>query len=233
MTTNAVRNRAVAAAFAVVGALSLAACGPDDTAGTATSTPTQSSSTSSTTSSDSSSSSSTSSSDTSSSTESSTSSDSSTSTESSTGGSTASGPVTPSDKNATFSFGDPAVIEDDDETYRLTVKDLQVAPDSVYSQGLDKAKGTVYFVNFEVSPIKIGSTGKFRTSAINGLFLHPDFASGQTARRMYGDVDACKTDSTATLQVGEVGKGCYIYQITGDKSSKVVYNDYEHNLTWK
>ncbi|GAB3587854.1 hypothetical protein GCM10027579_26080 [Calidifontibacter terrae] len=122
---------------------------------------------------------------------------------------------------------------DDEDTYRLTVKDLQVAPDSVYADGsLDKAKGTVYFVNFEVSPIKLGATSKFRTSNINGLFLHPDFASGQTARRMYGDVDACKTDSSELLKVGDSGKGCYIYQITGDKASKVVYNDYEHNLVW-
>lgn len=229
MTTNAVRNRAAAGAFALIGALSLAACGPDD-APVATGS-TQSSTTggpSSSSSSESSSESSTTSS------ESSTSTETPTSSESSTASSTeAAGPTEPSAKNATFSFGEPAVIQDSDETYRLTVKDLQVAPDSVYSDGkLDKAKGTVYFVNFEVSPIKFGSTGKFRTSSINGLFLHPSFEKSQTARRMYGSVDACKTDSSSTLQIGESGKGCYIYQITGDKSTKVVYNDYKYNITW-
>lgn len=144
---------------------------------------------------------------------------------------TSSGSVEETSKYAKLKFGDPAVIVDDDDTYRLTVKDLKVAPESVYQDSsLDKVNGTVYFIDFDVTNLKQGSS-YFGTNSINGLFLHPTFQQGVKAKRMYGDLPGCESDSKE-LAEGETGSNCYIYQIDGPKLSGVTFNDYEHNITW-
>lgn len=228
MSSTAMRNRVAATSLALVGALGLSACNSSDTSVT---TPSSSSSSSSETSSATSeTSSSTSESSTTSETPSSSSETSSSS--SSEGSSSASGPTEPSAKNATFKFGEPAVIKDGDDLYRLTVKKLEVAPDSVYQEAnLNKDNGVVYYTTFEVTPIKTNST-YFGTNSINGLFLYPSFSSGQKAKRLYGDTSACKSESKK-LAVGETGSNCYIHQITGDKSSTVTYNNYSYRLKWQ
>ncbi len=128
-------------------------------------------------------------------------------------------------------FNQAAVIEESGDTFKLTVKELKVAPDSVYSEkNLDKSKGTVYYINFEVSPVK--TDGNFYASSVNGLWLYPTFKQGQTAKRMYGSTDDCKSgyDKIAT---GETGSGCYIYQITGETAKTVTYANYDHRITWE
>ncbi|GGB26740.1 hypothetical protein GCM10011492_16270 [Flexivirga endophytica] len=229
-------RRTVVGAVAIAGALSLAACNNDSAAvdtptGAATSTaqstqaeppPSEESAEgeSSTTSPESESSE--------------TSSESSTeSSESSTGTSgSADGPTSVTDANATLKIGQPAVIEDSDDTYRLTPKSLEVAPDSVYSETtLKKANGTVYYLKFDVTAIKANST-YFGTNSVNGLFFHPKIdASVKGAKRVYGHTAACDSDSTK-LAAGESGNSCYMFQVPGATVDSVVFNDYKHNITW-
>ncbi|WP_431843982.1 hypothetical protein [Calidifontibacter indicus] len=128
-------------------------------------------------------------------------------------------------------FNEPAVIEESGDTFRLTVKELQVAPDSVYSEkNLDKSKGTVYYVKYDISPIV--AKGSFTSTSVNGLWLYPSFKQGQTAKRMYGSTDDCKS-SYDKLSVGQTGSGCYIYQISGETSKTVTYANYDHRITWE
>lgn len=144
----------------------------------------------------------------------------------------ATGPTEVSDPDGTFKLGEPAVIKDDDDVYRLTPTSLEVAPASDYNEArLKKANGTVYYLKFDVTPIKVKSS-YFGTNSINGLFFHPEIgASVKNAKRVYGDTDACESDSKK-LAAGETGSSCYIYQIPGAKVSNVVYNDYDHNIRW-
>lgn len=145
------------------------------------------------------------------------------------------GPTKPTDKNAKLKFGDQAVIVDDSKgTYRIKVNDLKVAPKSVYkTANLNESNGTVYFLDFDVTPIKqpAGKDYSFTTSSVNGLFLHPTFQSGAKAKRLYGDAPGCKSEYTK-LSIGQSGASCYIYQIDGPKLSGVTFNDYQHNITW-
>lgn len=151
----------------------------------------------------------------------------------STGSSTAvTGPTEVTDKNAKLKIGSPAVIEDDDDTYRLTPTSLQVAPDSVFSETtLKKSNGTVYYMKFDVTAIKTNST-YFGVSSINGLFFHPTVPSTvKGAKRVYGTTDACKS-GYEKLAVGQSASSCYMYQIPGATVDSVTYNDYKHNITW-
>lgn len=133
-------------------------------------------------------------------------------------------------KGSTLKFGDTAVVDTSGSKFKLTVKSLEVAPDSVYKEAnLNKDNGTVYYINYEVSPIKADT---FSTTSVNGLFLYPTFNSGQKAKRLYGDTSACKSDYKK-LSVGETGSGCYVYQIDGAKSSTVTYNTYDYSIKWQ
>lgn len=144
------------------------------------------------------------------------------------------GPTEPSAKDAKMKFGEPAVLEDDRlGTYRLTVDELEKAPDSIFDETrLNKSDGTVYFVKYSVTPIKAGSSSSFDPSRINGLFLHPTFEPPQKAKRMYGSVDDCETDRTK-LEIGDEGEGCYIYQVSGKESKTVSYKTSQYNLLWQ
>jgi hypothetical protein len=146
--------------------------------------------------------------------------------------SAADGPTSVTDANATLKLGEPAVIEDDDDTYRLTAKSLEVAPDSVFSEtSLKKANGTVYYLKFDVTAIKTNST-YFGTNSVNGLFFHPEIGSTvKNAKRVYGHTAACD-DDTKKLAAGESGTSCYMYQVPGATVTSVVYNDYDHNIRW-
>ncbi len=165
------------------------------------------------------------------------SSSSSSSDESSDEGGSVSGPTKPSDKNAKLKFGDPAVIQDDSKgTFRITVKDLKVAPNSVYKEAnLNKSNGTVYYVDFSVTPIKKGSSSSsFTTSSVNGLFLHPVFGSDATTKkRLYGHTTECDSGYDK-LSIGQSGDSCYIYQIDGKKLTDVAYQTMGsgYNITW-
>lgn len=155
--------------------------------------------------------------------------------ESGSGGSD-SGPTEPSAKDAQMKFGEPAVIEDDTKgNFRLTVDKLEKAPDSVYSNTrLNKSDGTVYFIKFRVAPVSEGSSSaSFRASSVNGLFMFPTFDASQKAKRMYGSVDGCKTDSSKELAIGETGEGCYIYQVSGKDATTVSYKTSQYNLLWQ
>lgn len=136
------------------------------------------------------------------------------------------------DANATLKLGDPAVIKDDDDTYRLTAKSLEVAPDSVFGEtSLKKANGTVYYLKFDVTAINVNST-YFGTNSVNGLFFHPEIgASVKNAKRVYGHTAACDDDSKK-LAAGESGASCYMYQVPGPTVTSVVFNDYDHNIRW-
>lgn len=139
-------------------------------------------------------------------------------------------PTTQTAANARLTFGEPAVIKTEHGLMELTVKDLRVAPSSVYAAAdLSRANGTVYFVDYTVSPIK--PSGSFRTNSVSGLFLYPTFAQGAKAKRLYGDAPGCNIQSN-TLKPGQPGNGCYVYQITGARATTVTYNDYHHNLVW-
>ncbi|MCG8656391.1 MULTISPECIES: hypothetical protein [Yimella] len=231
MSSTAMRNRVAVTSLALVGALGLTACNSDTTV-------TNSSSTSSSTSSESTSTSeSPSSSQTSTSTsESSTTSESPTSSETSSASSESSttadsGPTDVTPRGTTLKFNQPAVIDESGKVFRLTVKELKVAPESIYSEkNLKKSDGTVYYINFDVSPVK--TSGSFYSSSVNGLWLYPSFGSGQKAKRMYGSTDDCKS-SYEKIEVGQSGSGCYIYQITGATSKTVTYANSKNRLTWE
>jgi len=137
-----------------------------------------------------------------------------------------------SDPDGTFKIGEPAVIKDDDDVYRLTPTSLEVAPESDYNEArLKKENGTVYYLKFDVTAIKVNPTF-FGTSSINGLFFHPEIGSSvKNAKRVYGDTDKCESESEE-LKAGDTASSCYIYQIPGAKVSTVVYNDYGHNIRW-
>jgi len=222
MPSNTFR-RTLVGAVAIAGALGLAACNSNDTTSVTTPTGSQTTTSSaapapSTT------------------TESSAPETSTTTSEASETSSQASKPVTGptevSNPDGKFKIGQPAVIKDDDDTYRLTPTSLEVAPASAYNEArLKKADGTIYYLKFDVTAIKVNSTF-FGTNSINGLFFHPEIGSSvKNAKRIYGDTDACTSDSKK-LAAGESGSSCYIYQIPGAKVSTVVYNDYEHNIRW-
>ncbi len=226
MSSTAMRNRVAFGSIVLVGALGLTACNSSDTTVTSSS----STSTSSSSSTQPSTSSETSSSSSESSTSSQTSSSSSTTSESPSSSAT-SGSTAETPKGTTMKFNEPAVIEESGDTFRLTVKELQVAPDSVYSEkNLDKSKGTVYYVKYDISPIV--AKGSFTSTSVNGLWLYPSFKQGQTAKRMYGSTDDCKS-SYDKLSVGQTGSGCYIYQISGETSKTVTYANYDHRITWE
>ncbi|TWP34297.1 hypothetical protein [Leekyejoonella antrihumi] len=141
------------------------------------------------------------------------------------------GPTQVTAANAKMTFGKGAVIKDGDDLYNLKVKDLKVAPNSVYADAnLNKANGIVYYIDFDVTSIKQNKTF-FGTNSVNGLFLYPTFKSGAKAKRLYGDAPGCKSTSDK-LTVGQTGSSCYVYQITGAKATTVTYNDYSHNITW-
>ena len=128
-------------------------------------------------------------------------------------------------------FNESAVIKESGKTFRLTVKEVQVAPESIYSQkNLDKSKGTVYYLRYDVTPIEADRS--FYPSSVNGLWLYPTFTQGQTAKRMYGSTDDCKS-SSGKLEVGETGSGCNIYQITGETSKTATYANSSHRITWE
>lgn len=139
------------------------------------------------------------------------------------------GPTKATDPKGTLKFGQPAVIVDDDDTFRLTATSLTVAPDSAYSEAnLSKSNGKLYYLKFDVTPIKTDS----KYFSVNGLFFHPEIASSvKNAKRLYGDTDACSSDSKPTA-IGQTQSSCYIYQIPGATVSNVVYNDYQHNIRW-
>lgn len=145
----------------------------------------------------------------------------------STGGST---DVT--DAKATLQIGQPAVINDDDDTFRLTPKSLEVAPDSVFSTTkLKKSNGTVYYLKFDVAAVKANST-YFGSNSVNGLFFHPEIdPSLKGAKRLYGDTPECTSESKK-LAPGESASSCYIYQIPGKSVSNVVYSDNDHHIRW-
>ncbi|NHN55391.1 hypothetical protein G9U51_06285 [Calidifontibacter sp. DB0510] len=233
MNTSLIR-RVAAAGIVAATTVGMTACNSDNTVtepSSTSSSTTSSSSSSSETSSDTSSSET--SSDTSSSDTSSDSSSSDTSSDSSSDSSSTadSGPTDPSAKDASFSFGQPAVIADSSQTFRLTVKSLKKAPDSVYSStSLKKEDGTVYFIDYEVTPLKFDKF--FSNTTVNGLFLYPTFDSSQKAKRLYGDAPGCSSESKE-LKVGETGSACYVYQVTGKEASTVTYNNYTYRLTWK
>lgn len=162
-------------------------------------------------------------------------SESSTTDDSSDEGGSVSGPTEPTDKDAKLKFGDPAVIEDDSKgTFRIKVKDLKVAPNSVYKEAnLNKSNGTVYYVDFSVTPIKKGtSSSDFTTSSVNGLFLHPVFGSDATTKkRLYGDTADCKSGYDK-LAIGQSGDSCYVYQIDGKKLTDVAYTTSQYDISW-
>ena len=227
MTTNAAYRRIAGASIAMIGVLGLAACNNETVSATppATSAPSTSASQAPSETSTSAAPETT----TSSAAPSTTTSSSSSSSDAGTGSYT--GPTKETAEDAKLKFGKGAVIKDDDDLYNLKVKDLKVAPDSVYADAnLNKANGTVYFIDFDVTSIKQNKT-YFGTSSVNGLFLYPTFKSGEKAKRLYGDAPGCNSESTK-LAAGETGSSCYVYQITGPKATTVTFNDYSHNITW-
>lgn len=148
------------------------------------------------------------------------------------GGTPADGPTEATDARATLKIGQPAVIVDGDDTFRLTPKALEVAPDSVFSTTkLKRSNGTVYYLKFDVAAIKTNST-YFGTNSVNGLFFHPQIdPSVKGAKRLYGDTPACSSDSKK-LAAGESASSCYIYQVPGKTVTNVVYNDHDHAIRW-
>lgn len=142
------------------------------------------------------------------------------------------GPTQVTDANATLKMGEPAVIKDDDDTYRLTAKSLEVAPDSVFSETkLKRSNGTVYYLKFDVTAIKTNST-YFGTNSVNGLFFHPEIGAGvKNAKRLYGHTSGCDDDSEK-LSAGQSGSSCYVYQVPGSTVNSVVFNDTDHNIRW-
>ncbi|REF29967.1 hypothetical protein DFJ65_0956 [Calidifontibacter indicus] len=233
MSSTALRNRVAFGSIVLVGALGLTACNSSDTTVTNSSSSTSSSTSSSapSTSSETSSSSTESSTESSTSTESSSSSTESSTTSQSPSSSATSGSTAETPRGTTMKFNESAVIKESGKTFRLTVKEVQVAPESIYSQkNLDKSKGTVYYLRYDVSPIE--ADGSFYPSSVNGLWLYPTFTQGQTAKRMYGSTDDCKS-SSGKLEVGQTGSGCNIYQITGETSKTATYANSSHRITWE
>ncbi|WP_265443205.1 hypothetical protein [Flexivirga meconopsidis] len=225
-------RRGAAAALAVAGAFTLAACNNSESASVTTPPATSSSAAPSTTT-ETTPSTTQAPSTTETTTESSPATSDTASSEASGGASTpVSGPTEVSDPDGKFKIGEPAVIKDDDDTYRLTPTSLEVAPDSAYNETRrKKADGTLYYLKFDVTAIKTNSTF-FGTNSVNGLFFHPTVPdSVKGAKRLYGDTDACSSESKE-LKAGESGSSCYIYQIPGATISSVTYNDYDHNIVW-
>lgn len=163
-----------------------------------------------------------------SSTSDSSSSDSSTSSDSSSSSSDSStqdATLTP--KGTKLKFGQSAVVREGssagDDTYKLTAKSLDVAPDSLYASepSLKKANGPVYFLRYEVTNLgKAGAT--FSADDVNGFMFTPKLAAGQKGKKFSGDVAGCKTDDTE-LKVGESGQGCAIYQAGGAKITDAIF----------
>lgn len=227
MSSNTFR-RTLVGAVAVAGVLGLTACNGSDTA--SVTTPTGSQTTTSSTAPAPSTTTESSAPETSTTT--STTSETSSETSSSGASKPVTGPTEISDPDGKFKIGQPAVIKDDDDTYRLTPVSLEVAPSSAYNEArLKKADGAIYYLKFDVTAIKVNPT-YFGTNSINGLFFHPEIAASvKNAKRIYGDTDACTSDDKK-LAVGDTGSSCYIYQIPGAKVDTVVYDDYEHNIRW-
>ncbi|NNG38011.1 hypothetical protein HJ588_01805 [Flexivirga sp. ID2601S] len=225
-------RRGAAAALAVAGAFTLAACNNSDSASVTTPSATSSAAPSTTTETTPSTTESSQAPSTSETTESSPAT-SDTSSAASGGASTpVSGPTEVSDPDGKFKIGQPAVIKDDDDTFRLTPTALEVAPDSAYNETRrKKTDGTLYYLKFDITAIKTNATF-FGTNSVNGLFFHPAVPDTvKNAKRLYGDTDACKSESKE-LKAGESGSSCYIYQIPGAPITSVTYNDYDHNIVW-
>lgn len=222
--SSSIFRRTTIGAVAIAGALSLAACNSDNASVSTSSAPSASSSTAAPTTTSQSSAPETS---TSAATTPST-----TTTSTQQSAPPVSGPTAVSPDNATYKIGQPAVIKDDDGTYRLTPTSLEVAPASAYTEAnLNKANGTVYYLKFDVTAINPNAT-YFGTNSVNGLFFHPEIgASVKNAKRLYGDTKACTSNDTK-LAAGQSGSSCYIYQIPGATVSNVVFNDYQHNIRW-
>lgn len=145
---------------------------------------------------------------------------------------TSDGPTEATAANATLALGQSAVIKDSDDTYRLTPKSLEVAPDSVFSEtSLKRANGTVYYLKFDVTAIKTNST-YFGTNSVSGLSFHPEIGTGvKNAKRLYGHTTACE-DGSKKLAAGQTGSNCFVYQVPGSTVTSVVYNDNDHNIRW-
>lgn len=142
-----------------------------------------------------------------------------------------------SGKSANLKLGQPAVYLDDNKaTVCMTVKTLTVAPDSVYTGTLTKANGPVYFlnVNYANAAASADTTKKVKAADINQLELHPVVASGQKGKTYYGSVPGCAHEGDYNeIPVGKSQDTCIIYQISGPKTTSVVYNDYTNEFTWK
>lgn len=229
------RTRVVTTAAVIAGVFGLTACN----SGTSVTTSSTSSSSSTPSSSSSSQTPSSSSSETSSapssSSETSTSEGSTTESSPSSSAATSGGGSTATATTATMKFGDTLTVKDTDTTFAITVKDLKVAPDSVYSEAnLNRSNGTVYYLDFSVKAVDVSKASYFGSNSVNGLFLKPYFESGRTgAKRLYGDTAACKSVSKK-LTDGQSADGCYVYQIPGAKISSATYDDIStYHAIWK
>ncbi|WP_052595532.1 hypothetical protein [Luteipulveratus mongoliensis] len=146
------------------------------------------------------------------------------------GGSAGSGDGQVATKGTKLKFGQPAVVregdESSDDSYKLTAKSLEIAPDSVYAAAnLNKANGKVYYLRYEVTNIGKASGSSFDASDVNSFMFTPKLAPGQEGKKLIlsGDADkACENEDKA-LAVGQTGQGCEPYQITGDTITDVVF----------
>ena len=104
-----------------------------------------------------------------------------------------------------------------------------MAPDSVYSETkLKKTDGTVYYVSFDATTLKIDSGA----ASVNGLFFHPKLgATNKGGKRLYGDTAQCKSDKTS-MKAGESVSACYVYQIPGSPITDIEYSSHDTSLTW-
>lgn len=137
---------------------------------------------------------------------------------------------------STLKVGQPATFnhgtDSEPDILRLTPQSLTIAPDEVYSEEprLKKDNGTVYYLRFEVANVK-QSSASISTDTIMGIFFHPEFDLGSDGRHFRYDTSECKSPGI-TLEVGQSGSGCLVFQSSGSPSTNIVYDAYKTKLTW-
>ncbi len=131
-------------------------------------------------------------------------------------------------------FGQPAVFKDsNDATICLAPTKLSVAPDSVYDDKILKSNGTVYFLQMNYGTAATGSR-PVKARDINNLIMHPTVAKGATGKAFYSDFPGCdQSNDDNTIAVGKSEKTCIAYQITGAKTTEVIYSGYPEKYRWQ
>lgn len=100
----------------------------------------------------------------------------------------------------------------------------------MYDDKILKSNGTVYFVQMEYGTAAVGEK-PVKARDINNLLLHPTVPDGAKGKAFYSDFPGCdQSNDDNEIAVGKSEKTCIAYQISGAKTTEVVFsNDYR----WK